>query len=150
MESEGFYQFLDLLFGAAKVVSGAFIMIIFLFFAFAINYAIFVALGHVVYFVLKLFHIEIKPETVGKFIDVLTYPFKAVVLIWKNKKKIILFPFTVVSKAWKNRKRIGDYILKTLFLCLFIVIICFCIGQCIHYSNRYDSPPRGVPSRYWG
>ena len=131
---------LDALRTLLEIVAGGITVIILLFLFLCVFIGIIYVVFHIINFILKPFHVEIKDEHIFK---------------------VLLYPFDVVSKIWDNRKKIRDYIITGVMGCLLIVFIGICMHQC--YSSHTErnhseeeiedvldnTPPRGVPSRYW-
>ena len=131
---------LDALRTLFEIVAGGITAIFLLFLFLCVLIGVIYVVFHIINFFLKPFHDEIKDEHIFK---------------------VLLYPFDVVSKIWDNRKKIRDYIITSVMGCLLIVFIGICMHQC--YSSHTErnhseeeiedvldnTPPRGVPSRYW-
>ena len=123
-----------------EIIAGGFAAICMLFlFICAITGVLYVVLC-AVNFLLKPFHVKINSEHIFK---------------------LLFCPLDLISKMWKKRKRIGDYIFIPFMGCFFIAFLGLSLYQCYgNHSNQNqneeeiedaldETPPRGVPSRYW-
>jgi hypothetical protein len=131
---------LDALRTLFEIVAGGITAIFLLFLFLCVLIGVIYVLFHIINFILKPFHVEIKAEHIFK---------------------VLFYPFDVVSKIWDNRKHIRDYVVTGVMGCLLIAFLGICMHQCYssHTESNHneeeieeildDTPPRGVPSRYW-